>query len=332
MRLTCLVFITITALTGCTSNRVQQGGQRGAILGASGIYLAPFFNATPNPNAGRAMSEITSTSLMAHGLPLIQSEDAIRQSQNALEAEDASLPIDMARTLRASHALMGTVHEYRYKSDMDGSPVVGLTMRLVETAGGETVWQGSSTRSSGYFGSLTRTAQGAVDNLMEQMLGRAAPEQPRKQPSVQSNWARSKNTTSAVPPAYGQPGWAPPAQPTGAVSTPTIPKLQSPPSNPYEQIARRSAPSASIPSASIPSASIPNITIPVTTVPATGSVNPYIPPSIPTAQGGGLIPRTGAHYGSTITAPVVSYPVPPPGTLTPPNSYPTSGGVLTPRF
>ncbi len=346
MRLTCLFFVTLTALTGCTSSRVQQGGQHGAISSASGIFLAPYFNATPNPNAGRAMTEITSTSLMAYGLPLIQSEDGLRQGQAMLEAEGGGNSIDMARTLRASHALVGTVHEYRYKSDMDGSPVVGITMRLVETAGGETVWQGSSTRSSGYFGSLTRTAQGAVDNLMEQMLGRAAPERPAGS-SSQSKWAQSAPAPAAVS-ANGQPNWAQPGQIPGPIPTTTVAIPNLPPTNPYEQIARRGVPSATIPTTTIPV---------VTTVPPTTFANPYAtsytppvipapqpysnpypPPVIPTPQGGGLVPRTVTNYGTTITAPVFSYPVTPPVTGStptlpmPPPPPSSSGGTLTPRF
>ena len=38
-------------------------------------------------------------------------------------------------------------------------PIVSITMRLVDVADGATVWQGTSTKMTQYFGSLSRTAQ-----------------------------------------------------------------------------------------------------------------------------------------------------------------------------
>ena len=70
-------------------------------------------------------------------------------------------------------ALLGTVTEYRYKSDLDGSPIVSVTMRLVDATDGTTVWQGTSTKMTQYFGSLSRTAHAAVENLIQQMSGTA---------------------------------------------------------------------------------------------------------------------------------------------------------------
>ena len=75
--------------------------------------------------------------------------------------------------------LFGTVTEYRYKSDLDGSPIVSVTLRLADAADGSTIWQGTSTKMTQYFGSLSRTAQVAVEQLALELTGQA-PSRPRR--------------------------------------------------------------------------------------------------------------------------------------------------------
>ena len=128
-------------------------------------------NATPDETAGRAVTELAATTLLAHGIPLAQTEDALNRSRALAEEGKAAQIVDLARSLQCTHVLLGTVTEYRYKSDLDGSPIVSVTMRLVDTTDGSTVWQGTSTKMTQYFGSLSRTAQAAVENLVQQMSG-----------------------------------------------------------------------------------------------------------------------------------------------------------------
>ena len=164
-------FMATLTLAGCVSRDVRQGGVPGAVNTAAAIYVAPFYNATGNPAAGRAMTDLTATTLASHGLPLVQSEAAINQGYEMLEAGRDIDFLQIARSVAATHAIVGTVHEYRFKSDLDGAPTVGLTLRLVEVDTGQTVWQGSSSRSSGYYSSLSGTAQGAIDQLVSRMTG-----------------------------------------------------------------------------------------------------------------------------------------------------------------
>lgn len=160
-------------LAGCASSEVRHGGGRASLAGAGRIFLAPIHNATPDETAGRAVTELAATSLLAHGVPLAQTEDGLNRARALVDEGKASQLLDLARSLGCSHVLFGTVTEYRYKSDLDGSPIVSLTMRLADAADGSTVWQGTSTKMTQYFGSLSRTAQVAVDHLAEQMTGRA---------------------------------------------------------------------------------------------------------------------------------------------------------------
>ena len=160
-------------LAGCASSEVRQGGSRAPLGGVGRVFLAPMHNATPDETAGRAVTELAATTLLAHGVPLAQTEDGLNRSRALIEEGKAAQILDLARSLECTHVLLGTVTEYRYKSDLDGSPIVSITMRLVDVAAGATVWQGTSTKMTHYFGSLSRTAQLAMENLVQQMSGRA---------------------------------------------------------------------------------------------------------------------------------------------------------------
>ena len=161
------------ALAGCASSEVRQGGGRLTLGGVGRVFLAPVHNATPDETAGRAVTELAATTLLAHGVPLAQTEDGLNRARALAEEGKAGQLLELARSLGCSHVLFGTVTEYRYKSDLDGSPIVSVTMRLADTADGSTVWQGTSTKMTQYFGSLSRTAQEAVENLVQQMAGTA---------------------------------------------------------------------------------------------------------------------------------------------------------------
>ncbi|MFA6546611.1 MAG: DUF4136 domain-containing protein [Limisphaerales bacterium] len=158
-------------LAGCASSEVRQGGSRSPMGGVGRVFLAPMHNATPDETAGRAVTELAATSLLAHGVPLAQTEDGLNRSRALAEEGKAAQIVELARSLQCTHVLLGTVTEYRYKSDLDGSPIVSITLRLVDAADGATVWQGTSTKMTQYFGSLSRTAQDAMESLIQQMSG-----------------------------------------------------------------------------------------------------------------------------------------------------------------
>jgi TolB-like protein len=211
MRKKLAYFLATLTLAGCVSRDVRQSGIPGVVNSAAGIYVAPFHNATSNPSAGRAMTDLTATTLAARGLPLIQSEQAINQGYELLESGRPVDFLQIARSVGATHAVAGSVHEYRFKSDLDGAPTVGLTMRLVEVATGQTVWQGSSSRSSGYYSSLSGTAQSAIDSLVEGMSAGSKAKTItnsvyKPAPTTRNSWWSSKSrATTGFSPEKPQP-------------------------------------------------------------------------------------------------------------------------------
>ena len=133
------------------------------------LVLAPYHNATDDEHAGRALTELTGTALAARGLSLQQTEQVMTKSE---DQDDGSLQtgyLQKAREMKATHIVLGTVHEYHYKTDLNANPAVGITIRLVDVDTGQTVWQGSTGKVGYAFASLTSTAQRAVRELVSKM-------------------------------------------------------------------------------------------------------------------------------------------------------------------
>jgi TolB-like protein len=153
---------------GCASV-ITTGNPAGETLVITRLLLPPFVNATDDEHAPRALTEMTGSALVQAGIPLYQTEElVIRTAADQAQGPDGRYA-EIARSVGASHLLIGTVHEYRYKTDLDGDPAVGVTMRLVEAATGRTVWQGTSGNVGYAFASVTSASQKAVNRLVGEM-------------------------------------------------------------------------------------------------------------------------------------------------------------------
>ena len=151
---------------GCRAH-INHGGPGAPVQSsAHRIYLPPFANATDDDHAGRALTELTASALYERGIPVVQSEGSLTRARAEGAAGPEGLYTEIARSLSATHLLVGTVHEYRYKTDLDGDPAVGITLRLVDAASGETLWQGTSSKVTAFFASVTGSAQRATRDLV----------------------------------------------------------------------------------------------------------------------------------------------------------------------
>lgn len=163
-----ILFGTILFLQGCASV-VQHGGHPLANEGERRLALAPFFNATEDQHASRALTELTATALMEKGTPVSYLEAAPAKADEEEAGGSPAYYLGKAKEMQANYLLEGTVHEYHYKTDLNGDPAVGITLRLIDVSSGETVWQGSAAKVGYMFASLTSTAQRAIRGLVSKM-------------------------------------------------------------------------------------------------------------------------------------------------------------------
>jgi TolB-like protein len=160
-----VLMLPLLGLTACSS-LVHYGGSQTAPPAAQRVVLAPFVNATENPHAARAMNRLAATALLERGLPLFQTEDLLARDPEQNASLDSTNALNSARSAGAVFVIAGTIHEYRYKTDLKGNPAVGVTLRLVDVKDGRTVWQGSSAKVGHGYSSLTGTAHKALDELI----------------------------------------------------------------------------------------------------------------------------------------------------------------------
>ncbi|MDD2710429.1 MAG: hypothetical protein PHV34_20815 [Verrucomicrobiae bacterium] len=159
----------LMVLCGCAST-VEYGGRKEIADLQGRVCLAPFENATDDEHAGRAFTELFGTAMMERGVELIQ------LSKTASEDPGAAVDyLHLAKEKKAVYLVAGAVHEYRYKTDLDGDPAVGVTIRIVEVSSKKTVWQASGSNVGVGFSSLTSAAQEVVGDIVRRMPWPAAP-------------------------------------------------------------------------------------------------------------------------------------------------------------
>jgi TolB-like protein len=168
------LFALLLLLTGC-STVVRDGSKPHVNEGKFSLVMPPFLNATDNEHAGQALTQLTGSALLEQGIPLIQTEDILNKTTDDTAPKQEVRNQQIAQENKATYLLMGTVHEYRYKSDLSANPAVGITLRLVNVADGRTLWQGSSSKVGRVCSSLTSTAQKAVRDLVSKVPLKVAP-------------------------------------------------------------------------------------------------------------------------------------------------------------
>src|SRR5882672_11816383 len=125
-------------LPGCTTTVVHEGGKPRVNEGKFTLVMPPFLNATDNEHAGQALTQLTGSTLLEYGIPLIQTEEILNKTADETAPKQEVRNQQIAQENKATYLLMGTVHEYRYKSDFGANPAVGITLRLVNVADGRT--------------------------------------------------------------------------------------------------------------------------------------------------------------------------------------------------
>jgi polysaccharide biosynthesis protein PelC len=171
-----LLLLPLLFLLPACNTVVREGGRPPLDDGPFRMVMAPFLNATDHEHAGEALTQLTGSMLLERGVPLFQTEEILSKTADETATKMEARHQQIARDNKASYLLIGTVHEYRYKSDLSARPAVGITLRLVNVADGRTLWQQSSSKVGRVYSSLTSTAQQTVRDLVSKIPLNLAPE------------------------------------------------------------------------------------------------------------------------------------------------------------
>lgn len=191
---------TLPAFSGCSHFAYEtKAPEEQKRLDIGLALLPPTENATDDENAGRAVSELLGTALFERGVPLAQTE-SLRLKIGAPKAAGADGGYDaQVKASGATHLILSTVHEYRYKTDLDGDPAVGLTVRIVDAKTGVTVWQGSAGNVGYVFASLSSSAQSTVRRLVARIPLADKKADDSAYAEAPKEEARPEGTTAAAP-------------------------------------------------------------------------------------------------------------------------------------
>ena len=158
-------------ISGCQSAQSERAAS--PIAPTDQIVLLPFLNRSETPLAGERAEAIALSVLRSRGLQGLQSYEAVT-ADNGLPILDDSKRLQDAKQSAiangASHALTGSVEEWRYKSGLDGEPAVGLSLLLVDLESNQVLWSGSAARSGWSRSSLAGTAQKVLQELADDFL------------------------------------------------------------------------------------------------------------------------------------------------------------------
>jgi len=167
-----LLSLASIILVACTT--IDTAPTANFALGDRWVML-PFANATETPLAGQRAEAVAMGLVQSMGLSDIQAYPQNLQDENLFEAgqgrtQEQSLA--WARTQQARYALTGTVQEWRYKVGVDGEPVVGVVLQVIDLSDGRIAWSAVGAKSGWSRESLAAVAQKLIKSMLQPAFGR----------------------------------------------------------------------------------------------------------------------------------------------------------------
>lgn len=153
-------------LAGCaTHTRHTQG----VALDAEATWLVlPLVNRTTTPQAGLAAQAIVEAVLAQHGVADVRAYQADDDQGVLFEAASQTSRDAMrqwADKQGGDYVVSGVVHEWRYKTGIDGEPAVGVMLEIRD-ADGTVIYSGTGARAGWARQSLSATGQRVIDDLL----------------------------------------------------------------------------------------------------------------------------------------------------------------------
>ncbi len=159
----------LLAFAGCAT--VNQGARETVSFRETWAIL-PFVNNTETPFAEERAESVTATLLHGRGLknlvsfPKEQSDDEVFVGRKGDRQKEA---MDWARKNGYRYAVTGVVNEWRYKVGMDGEPVVGITLEVLDLSDGRVSWSATGAKSGWSRDAVSAVAQQVIDKMLESL-------------------------------------------------------------------------------------------------------------------------------------------------------------------
>lgn len=159
--------VVVALLASCTATINESSP---TLLSDKPVYVMPFVNQSNMPMAQAQVEQLVASVLAQKGLRVkIYPRHRVSDIQASLEPEKrAEEAENWIERQQPGYVVAGAVHEWHYKTGIDGEPTVGFTLTL-QASGGEILWRGSSSKSGWGRESLTQVGIEALTNLLEEL-------------------------------------------------------------------------------------------------------------------------------------------------------------------
>lgn len=160
-------------LNACTTKIVNHS-PCGTVNLAYKTAVVPFSNHTETPLAGERAMSITAAVLESRGvynLAVYKNDHQGRilfPGMNKVETEEGLMR--WARSTNARYMLTGSVNEWTYKVGLDGEPVVGVSMQVIDLANGRIVWTAVGSQNGGSRTAVSTVGQELINRLISGMF------------------------------------------------------------------------------------------------------------------------------------------------------------------
>lgn len=162
-----LALLAAAATAGCTTLSHKSDTPL-SVKGPWGI--SRLLNNTETPYASERATAILWTLLRSRGIEAVEVRGQEKQSDRIAEPRDSyseSDLIEKGRQANLRYLVTGTVTEWRYKVGLDGEPVAGITLQVIDLQSGKRVWSGSAAKSGWGRESLSGVGQQVLSALIE---------------------------------------------------------------------------------------------------------------------------------------------------------------------
>lgn len=174
-----LVSMMLLVAAGCTT--INQTARKAVPFDQEWIVL-PFMNNTETPYAAERAESVATALLYSRGVQRLVTYQATAKDDELLlpdrgvkRRQDA---LAWAKTKGIHYALVGTVTEWRYKVGLDGEPVAGVTLQVIDLQDGSVLWSGSGSKSGWSRDAVSAVAQQVMEKLIDTIPVRETPVAP----------------------------------------------------------------------------------------------------------------------------------------------------------
>ncbi len=163
-----IFFPLLLLLTACSTKSVQQSQP----LDVKGLWVVmPMANNSNTPMAAFKAENMLAAQLRAKGLKVTHyPHQNVEELADILDSNARfNKAADWLMEQDAAYVVQGAVEEWRYKSGLDGEPVVGLTLLLTQTSDNQVIWSGAGARSGWGRESVSGVAIKVVGELLDSL-------------------------------------------------------------------------------------------------------------------------------------------------------------------